>query len=213
MADVSIDTLITDVRKFVLKAPKHTIIDAYRRAVRDWCGQTRWLRQNQPGTLEADVQVYALGPDPLMEIVDVPAASIDITIAGRTQTFGMKPSDPTTFDPNAAASQPYTYAYLPEGSIAFYYVPKQAYVVNLTLALQPTVNCETIDDSMLRKWFKVFEAGALAYLLMLPEAWKDEKLAGLKMAEFAAGVNNGKTDVVRGYQSGTVMVRKRAWIV
>lgn len=201
------------VQQRVPKCPENTVVIAYRDAVRRFCGQSRWLRQRLTGTITAGTAVYSLGSDPQLEIVDVPAAAIYVTVGSNTQEFGMKPSDPGQRDPNAPQQRPFTYSYIPESTISFYYTPDQTYQVLLTLALQPTENASEIDDTLLPKWFSYFEAGALSHLLMLPEPWRDPRAAADSERYFLAGLNNAKTDVARGYQSGTVMVKKRAWIV
>lgn len=211
MADVL--DLIRRVQQRVPKAPELVVRDAYVSAVRDWAGQTRWIRNRLSATLVAAQADYSLGSDPFLEIIDVPVAQLVVTSNGRQTTVPMKPSDPHSFDANTPSTKPWTYAYIPEGDISFYPVPDQAYDVVLELAVQPTRTTTQIPDQAVSKHWKAFEAGALAHLLLLNEPWKDPVMAAREEAVFKASINNAKADVARGFQSGTVMARRRAWIV
>jgi len=212
MADV-ID-LIARVQQRVPKAPMLVVRDAYVAAVRDWCGQTRWARDTLEATLVADTADYSLGSDPFLEIIDVPVGKLMVTLStGRITEIPMKPSDPHSFDGNTPFTQPRTYAYIPESDITFYPTPDKTYGVVLELAVQPTRSTTQIPDKVVAKHWRAFEAGALAHLLMLPEPWKDPVIAKVEESIFKASVNNAKADVARGFQSGTVLIRRLPWIV
>jgi hypothetical protein len=214
MSDVPILDQISPIQQQVPKCAELTIVAAYRRGLRLWCAQSRWFRRNLSAQVLQGMATYSLGADPIVEIVDVPMGAIHVDYPNNTvQKFPMKPSDPSMFDPNAPRSRPFTYAYLPEGSITFYYVPNQDYNVTLTLALSYTDHTEVMDSTLLPKWHAVFEAGALMYLLGLKsEAWYDPPTSMLYSRIFQSGVHNAKADVARLYQSGTVMGRRRGWI-
>lgn len=210
MADVL--DLIRRVQQRLPKVPELVVRDAYISAVRDWCGQSRWHRNQLPGALIAGQQSYNLGSDPFLEIVDVPFVQLYYPVGRNDQVQGLRPSDPHQFNPQEPQSQPYTYAYIPEANIAFYPTPKAAYSVLLEIVVQPTRTTTQISDQLVTKHWKAFESGALAHLLMLKEPWMDPVMAAREEANFKSSINNAKADVTRGYQSGTKMARRRPWI-
>jgi hypothetical protein len=153
---------------------------------------------------------YSLGSDPLLEVIDAPIAQIKDT---NGSIHPLHPSDPRTFDPNTKPAMPLTYAYRPEGSVVFHPKPDKVYEVTITLAVQPKDGVAEIPDPLLNKWRLAIEHGALAFLLMLPEAWKDAQAAAFHDREFRSAVNNAKADIARGWQSGTVIARTKPFIV
>jgi hypothetical protein len=202
--------LVRDIQQIIPKCPINAITAAYVRAARSFCGQTRWYVTALTANLTANVVGYSLGSDPLLEVIDAPIAQIKDT---NGSIHPLHPSDPRTFDPNTKPAMPLTYAYMPEGSVVFHPKPDKVYEVTITLAVQPKDGVAEIPDPLLNKWRLAIEHGALAFLLMLPEAWKDAQAAAFHDREFRSAVNNAKADIARGWQSGTVIARTKPFIV
>lgn len=205
-----VDDISRDVRQLFPKAPEDAVRHAIIRAARQFCGQSRWYRVALTATLSPNVQAYSLGSDPLLEVVDVPLGRITDTNGA---ILSLQPSDPTTFDPNVKPGRPTTYAYLPEGSVAFFPIPNAAYAVTLTLAVQPKDGVSELPDQLLAKWRVAIEAGAAAFLYELPEAWRDLNQAEIKRRTLQSAINSARADVARGYQSGSVIANRRPFIV
>lgn len=205
-----VDDIARDVRQLFPKASDESVRLAIVRAARMFCGQSRWYRVALTANLVANTKTYSLGSDPLLEVVDVPLGQIT---GSNGKIMSLSPSDLTTFNPNANPAQPVTYAYLPEGSVAFHPTPNAAYSVTLTLAVQPKDGVAEIPDPLLTKWRTAIEDGAAWFLYQIPEPWKNEQLAELKRRSFQSAINNAKADVARGFQSGTVIGAKRPFIV
>lgn len=213
MAEVS--NLIRDVAQKIRPCPRETLFNAYVRAARQFCGETRWYRVNLDAALVADQSLYSLGSDPLLEVVDVPLMSI-VTNPGATPLPNIVPMVqlPTnSFNPNIEPDTPIWFAYIPEGQVAVNPTPDMAYPVSMTLVCQPRDGVEQIPDELLTKWRLAFEDGALGYLYGLTgEPWADPRLAAISEARFRSAINNGKANVAMNFQSGSQRATPRRFV-
>lgn len=213
MANVNVLDVIADVAQIARKAPNGTLIGAYIRAARKFCRESRWYRSTLVGQNVADKQVYSLGSDPYVEIVGL-AAVTGAYLTGAPRTWPLTPSDSKGWNPDANATRPTRYCYVPEAQLALYPTPDAAYTITSTLVLQPKAGAVVVPEELLVKWDQVLQAGALAYLHSIPGMpWSDAQQAMLKMREFQAGINNARADEQRGYQAGTVVAKRRPFIV
>lgn len=196
------------------KCPTPVLQTAYVTAVRDWCTQTHWLRETVPGTTTADVPVYDMGQDPLLEIVAIQAMSLTETIGTTPQTIALVPNDSGSWDPNRRPSRPNWYNYVPEGQFALFPTPDKVYDLRITVVVSPVDNVRQIPAQLLNKWSTTFEAGTLAQLLAIPaEPWTNEREAARHARIFASGISNGKADVQRNYNTGSQRVRARPFLI
>jgi hypothetical protein len=190
---------------------------AYVRAARQLAGESRWYRTSLEATLTIDQTQYDISPDSdaLLEVVDVFDGQLTTIVNGvNDRIVTLDKSNGDDFDPNADAGQPESFMYVPEAEVAFNRPPDKAYEVAFTLVVQPQNGVDEIPDALLNKWQVQIEAGALEYLYSLAgQPWYDRTLADRYGAVFRAGISNAKADAQRGYQSGSVMVRRRSWIV
>ncbi len=214
MANVPIVNYLPDIAQIVRKAPTGTLIRAYVRAARKFCRESRWYRSTLPGMLVANQQLYSLGSDQLMEIVGLKACSC-AGINTNTQPWALAVTHDTgNWSPAQNNSTPQWYSYVPEGQVAFYPIPNAAFSVILTLVLQPKIGVTQIPADLLVKWDQVLQAGALGYLLGVPGMpWTDLLESKRQLAAFQAGINNARADEQRGYNAGTVIMRRRPFIV
>lgn len=204
-----VDDIARDVAQLFPKASSAVIRNAIVRSAREFCSQTRWYRVSMTANLVAGTKTYALGGDPLLEVVDVPLVQISRP-GGAFESLGK--ADPTALDPNDGPGRPRMFAYLPEARVTFHPTPDYAYEVTIWMAAQPKDGVAEVPDDLTTKWLYAIEHGACAFLYQLPGPWQDHKLAQLKRAEFMSAVNNAKADVARGHQSGSV-VAARPFIV
>jgi hypothetical protein len=214
MEFVDVFNQLENVAQIVRRCPTNTLRRAYVRALREWCSETLWLRENLTGQTEANVQAYALGDDPYMEIVNIVAMQGVLTTGvPAPQYWPIGPSDSEGWDPNVPASTPGTYQYLPQAQFALFPIPNQVYGLTITIALQPKEGAQQIPAPPLVKWSNDIEAGALAYLLSIPgQPWSNPQEAARNNAVFRAAIANGKADVQRGFNVGSQRARPRPFV-
>lgn len=206
--------LVRDVAQKIRPCPRETMLNAYVRAARQFCGESRWYRVNLDAATVAYQQLYSLGSDPFLEIVDAPFASL-VTNPGANQPniVPLQNQPSNAFNPNIEPDTPIWYSYIPEAQIAFSPTPDNAYPVSMTLVLQPRDGVTEIPDQLLTKWRLAFEDGALAYLYgLVGEPFADPRLAMLYEAKFRSAINNGKANVAMGYQSGSQRATPRRFV-
>jgi hypothetical protein len=207
--------LVRDVMQKVRACPRETATNAYVRAARQLCGESRWFRQNLDAVLVPAQNLYDLGSDPWLEIVDVPYVSIQ-TNPGVTpgNKVPLNPMATNAFNPNAQDATPIGFAYVPEGQVAFWPTPDLAYPVSLTLVCQPRDGVSEVPDELITKWRVAFEDGALAYLYNITgEAWANPQLAMKHELAFRSAINNAKANVAMNFQSGSQRAMPRRFIV
>lgn len=215
----SIDALITDVMQKVRKCPRVVAINAYRRAARELCQRSEWLRWSQPGQITANKQLYNLGIDPNIEIISI--KNWQITLPGSQSGTNNQPNvvpgyvmSPYNANPNITPGPSVTLSYIPEGQFSVSPLPDQNYNVVLTLVVQPTRTTNQIPDVMLRRWDRTLEEGALEYLYNLKaEPWYDLNLSLDAGRKFRAGWNEAKVHAERGYQSNPSRLINKRFIV
>ncbi len=212
-------SLMQEVQQVVRRCPEPTLVHAYLRAARQFCRETRWLRRNLDIETVASTQQYVLAPstggDDVLEVIGVRAAkceSIDTPIS----SWPINPGDPTQWNPAIGEGYPVEFAYLPEAQVNVWPVPNKAYTMTFTVICQPKFALEDypmteLPDDLVRKWDRVFAAGAIEYLLSIPgQPWSNlQASAQVYAARFRAGINDGRNDEQRAYNGGTTMQRIR----
>ena len=206
---------VVNIAQIVRRCPTITLTRAFGRAYRDWARQTQYLRVAIAGATVANTQQYDLGSDPYVEIVAVYAVQGTYTPAGGSaQNWALPPSDSSTWDSNAQPNTPQTYCYVPQAQIALYPIPDQVYDLLVTAIVQPKEDAAQVPETGLVKYRDGIEAGALAYLLEIPgQAWTNPQAALIQRARFQSSINNGKAEVQRAFNTGSVRARPRAFVV
>jgi len=209
---VNVNDYLANVAQIARKCPTNTLRHAYMRAFREWCQQTQWLKTNVPGSTVVGQQQYTLGNDPNLDIIGIYALQATFTPAGGApQTWGLAPTDSNTWNPNVAPSpQPNQYQYVPEAQFAIWPTPSTVIALVATVIITPKEDAVNIPQAPLQKYSNDIEAGALAYLLMLPgQPWSNPAAAQVYKREFQSGISNGKAEVQRGYNTGPGRARPR----
>jgi len=209
-----VDDYLVNVRQMVRKAPNVTTRRAFMRALREWCQQTQWLRVSLPGVTTAGKRNYNVGTDLNLDVIGIRAAASSSTASAGVIVAPLTPSDSTIWTMGSSPGQPRRFCYIPEGQFGLDPVPDSAYNLLITLIVTPRETAEEVPIEPLAKYSNDIEAGALAYLLEIPgQAWTDEAAAAVQARRFAAGIANGKTDVQRAYNTGSMRIRPRPFLM
>lgn len=212
---VNVFDQLANVALIARKCPSTTLRRAYVMALRDWCAQTQWLRENVTGSTVVGQQQYSLGDDPYIEIIGIAAMSgTDNSTPSSPQAFILRPSDSGAWPPNAARGRPTRYTYLPEAQFALWQPPDQVYGLTVTAIVQPKAEVGQIPEAPLLKYSSYLEAGALAYLLKIPgQPWTNLGEADKYDRFYRSGISNGKAEVQRNFNTGAQRVQPRAFVV
>ena len=204
---------IVNIAQIIRRCPEFTLTRALGRAYRDWAMQTQYLRTPIAGATAADMRLYDLGSDPYLEIVAVLAVQASILVGSTTQYWALRTSDATLWNPNLSAQRPLRYSYVPQAQIALDPLPDQVYDLLVSAIVQPKENAAQIPEDGLVKYRSGIEAGALAYLHALPgQPWTNPNEVQRRQREFQSSVNNARAEVQRGFNTGSVRARPRAFV-
>ena len=144
---------------------------------------------------------YGLGSDTYTEIIGIEAISI---VASANDTHPLTPGVSSEWDKTDGRATPVRYQYLAEGQFAVHPVPDAAYVLNVSVILQPKRGVNSLDQNLLTVWDYALQDGALDYLLRLPQAWKDLGEAERRRTMFEAHKHSGASDAQAGYNAGAL---------
>ncbi len=112
-----------------------------------------------------------------------------------------------------ANSQPTQFQYVPEAQFAIWPTPSTVIDLTVTAIVTPKESAVNVPQSPLQKYSNDIEAGALAYLLMVPgQPWSNPAAAQVYKREFSAGISNGKAEVQRGYNVGAQRAQPRLFV-
>lgn len=214
IATVNLGDQLVNVRQKCRKAPIPMVCRAYSRALREWCQQTWWLRLTLAGTATIGQRNYTLGTDTILDISGVRAMSITQTMPDNsTFTQGLDATDSSQWNMNLPNGLPLRYCYLPEGGFALDPIPDQAYGLTISMIVIPKESTDPtfqIPAEPLVKYSNDIEDGALGYLLEVPgTAWANPQQAALCARRFQSAISNGKAEVQRAFNSGSVRARYR----
>lgn len=213
---VNVNDYLGNIAQVARKCPTNTLRRAYMRAMREWCQQTQWYRENIPGQTIADQPAYSLGSDPDLDVMGIFAMQASLTLPSPQgiQYWPIVPSNGTYWDPNYQPNPPTFFQYVPEGQFALYPTPDQVYGLLITLILAPKESSVNVPLAPLTKYSNDIEAGALEYLMGLPGMpWTDKAMSVAKGREFRSGISNGKAEAQRSYNVGAQRAKPRQFIV
>jgi hypothetical protein len=207
---VNLGDQLVNVRQICPQAPIPTVCRAYSRALREWCQQTWWLRLSVGGQTQVTTRDYSLGSDDNLDISAIRAMSVmqlDGTICG------MEASDSTQWNLNLKPTIPRRYCYVPEGKFAVDPEPDAVYNLTVSVVVMPkerATQTAQIPVDPLIKYSNDIEAGALAYLMSMPgQPWSNAGQALLYDKKFQAAIANGKAEVQRAFNQGSMRARPR----
>jgi hypothetical protein len=210
---VAVEDQIVNIAQIIRRCPTITLTRAFGRAYRDWAMQTQYIRTPIAGVTVSGTRQYDLGSDPYLEIVGVLAIQGSQLVGSVIQYWGLVTSDSTLWNPNVGVNRPVRYCYVPQAQIALDPVPNDVYDLLVSAIVQPKENAAQIPEIGLTKYRTGIEAGALAYLHAVPgQPWSNPVQAEARRREFQSCVNNAKAEVQRGFNTGSVRARPRAFV-
>ncbi len=213
---VNVNDQLTNIAQVARRCPGPTLRRAYTRALREWCQQTQWLRLSLPGQTVVNVPVYNMGNDVNLDIVGLRAVSLTQVIGTHSQTYGLDASDSSTWNGNLPPGLPRRYQYVPEGKVALDPAPDKVYTFVMSMILIPKESMAVdaqVPAAPLVKYSNDIESGALAYLLAIPgQPWSNPSMAAQYARDFKAAISNGKAEVQRAYNTGSMRVRPNPFV-
>ena len=211
---VDSDDQLVSIAQIVRRCPTITLRRGFTRAYRDWAGQTQYLRVAITGSTVENQALYDLGSDPYVEITAIFAMSGTDNSTTPAQTWALGAVDSSLWNPNINTDQPLRYCYVPQAQFALNPTPDAVYGLTVTAIVQPKEGAAQVPEAGLTKYRSGIESGALGYLLSLPgQAWTNPVEAERHRRAFQASVNHARAEVQRGFNTGSVRTRPRAFIV
>ena len=213
MAQVTFDTLLSQVRPEAQECPSPRIINEIRNVARDFCERTTYWRHEHP-TITTVTDANSDGFYPLT----IPSGAQIASVISPIQHGGINVYVRTKdwLDAN------FTRWREREGNTADYYrmitptimrlIPKptEAKDLEVSIVLKPSRNADSIPDYIYDEWYEVLSWGALAGLLnMEKEPWYRPKDAAMYFGKYMDGVNDGKAKGIREFTKNTVDRRRR----
>jgi hypothetical protein len=206
---VAVVELLPNIGQIIRRVPTQMLINAYVRAARDFCRQTRWLREDRTVVTTINEDDYTLADSATAEVVGIRRIW---AVASDDSEWEIRPKDSTLWTNPTDTGQPMHYAYVPEGAFKLHVIPDAAYTLTVTAAMQPLLASTTLSDALATKWDHVLEEGALEYLFGVPgQKWSNPVESLKRGRAFRAGINNAKADEQRGFNQGSMRTRARAF--
>lgn len=207
MTQVAVLDLLQPIRQLCRGAPRATLVDAYVRAARRFCNQSRWLLSTINGSTTAPVAgvgtyIYTLGTDANHEICGIAAIEIQGTSDRR---WPLTSKGSSSWNKNHDFQTPESYQFVPGNLFAVYPTPDQAYPLTVTLVLQPKRGVVGIDDSLLVNWEDDLINGALGYLFKIKGMpWYDLGESTIHNSLFESAIHRAKSDVGASFNAGAL---------
>jgi hypothetical protein len=140
-------------------------------------------------------KLYSLGSDTYNEIIGISGISISRTA---TDTVALEEKSTVEWDPDDVATVPVYFKYVPEGQFAVHPKPNAAYALSVGIFMQPKRGSNSLDDTLLTHWEYALQAGALSYLMAIPEQpWSNANLASRHELIFMDWMNRATSAAAR----------------
>jgi len=206
-----ISQLALDVASTIKDCPIPIVNLAYTRAAREFTRRSFFLKRNVTNAaLTINQPVYNFSGDASLEVIGINAAAVQQQNA---TWVDLRPADATMYDPNMITDLPTWYSYIPEGMIQFYPTPNYAFLTNVEIVVQTSINATTIPNDLVSRWNTYIEAGALQFLFeMNSQPWSDPVAAARNAELFQEGVGMARSWRDRGYQKGSVRATPRPFL-
>lgn len=207
----TLTTLLPLVQAHVEGCDVLTIQTWLRWALREFCKESRFLRQSVPFTVAAGQMVYPMGPV-LAEtrVIEVDAVSVEGRPLDPTGPKEVRPSSQSSagviFDDETGAvvQQPGEvthYWFEPPADLVLWPQPTRNAPAAASLILDVLPSTGMIPDEIERKYADAISYGALHRLLLMPrKAWSDPQLAGYYEGMFRRQIEEAKSEASRQHR-------------
>lgn len=166
----SVDDVLPLVRQYVRSCPDFVMADWIIQSARNFCRQSRYLRQSFTVPTEAGQSFYSLeSQQPTEEIIALNSASYD--------DEPLIPSAPE--ESPTEAGTPQRFWYLPSREIVITPTPQDDAQDSLAVnvIVQPKVGATTLNDELVGRFDSVIANGAIHRLLKMPQTlWFNPQL-------------------------------------
>ncbi len=213
MTDVAYEDFLTDVSPFAPSCPEIVAINAVRAACIEFCNISHWLiYEHDPVTLLAGIGTYDLELPTGLQVLRI----IEARVSGRIITPKSAEQLNQRMGSNwrTAEGDPTSFTQLNPREVIVAPLPQTRAVNALTmqLAVTPTRDSDSVDQSLWDRWAEIIAKGALARILRLPgHQFTDDAKALFYAREFRAGANEARVERERGLTVVPLQVQMRSW--
>lgn len=197
------ESLLPLCRRHAPGCPDFVLIDALRRAAREFCRDSWYARKSIEVQLVAGQGFYDIEPDDdAEEIIGIDAAEY--------QGEPLIPAEQK--EVLQQTGKPRFWTFLPPETVEFTPYPAEDAtdlgVVRLSLIVQPTAAAETVGDDIARLFDQALADGAVAIVCGDEQAaWSSPQLAAKHGQRFYTAKMNAKGKALRGHQPRGLRVR------
>lgn len=216
-----LDSLLPLVRVHVEGCPVPTMIQQLRWALREFCKESRFLRESTAFVVNPYQQIYPLTPT----LTDTRMVEIDaVTVDGEP----LDPTGPKEVKPSSSASSG---AYIPDdgsgdeasvtqpGAVTHYWMeppadlvlwplPNKASAGAVSMILDMLPSATTIPDAIERKYADAISYGALHRLYLMPKKpWSDPQMAAYYDGAFRRQILEAQSEASRQHRRRNYRVK------
>lgn len=207
----AIQDLVEPIAALVTNAPEQAIIEAYRRAAREFCTKTRSYKLTLDPIAAAENQgVYTLNPGTGVEVFDATQCKYGAHVFLEKRT-----REQMKWLLNGRTNAKPEYYRIAGVNVLVVQAAPPAAGENFELEAlaRPTRSATELDDELVAKHGDTIEEGALGYLLRQPrQAWTDYNASRIHLAFFleeidkqtALAADDGNVGVVRRVRYGGI---------
>lgn len=216
-----LDSLLPLVRVHVEGCPVPTMIQQLRWALREFCKESRFLRESIAFQVLAHQSIYALGPT----LVDARLVEIDAVMIDGEPLIPIGPKEVApssayasgTYIPDDGsgdeagviqAARVLNYWMEPPADLVLWPTPNRNGEGAATVILDVMPGATTIPDAIERKYADAISYGALHRLYLMPKKpWSDPQLAGYYAGEFRRQILEAQSEASRQHRRRNYRVK------
>lgn len=194
MADVS--TIFRLVRPYVRNCPEAVMREWIVEAARQFCQDTRWLRENVLLNTVVDAARYQVLPSSAAEeIIGIFAADY--------RNMPLAPIGPQEAPSDTVGNRPYGFWYELPDILVIADAPASAELeaINVEIITRPVVGATTLSDRLVRRWERAISHGAIAMLCGMTKAgWFDPARAAASEGEYDSEMRKARSEADRNHR-------------
>lgn len=215
MAAQAYSVYVPDVQVFTPGAAPTIIVDAMKRAARDFFTRSlcyrAWLT---PFDLTASTTTYTVPGLPadtaVARIHELFCNGLVVHEKAHDEFFALDPEWPSL-----EGEQPLHFTSFAEGAFSIIPEPQSTYAgaFNAFVSLKPTIAATGVEQAYIETWRDPIVDGAIAYLLsMRNQTWTEPNEAKMRKASFERGIWEAKAKAEKGNNTRNTNVQLRRWV-